>query len=286
MAKIGFIGAGKVGTALAVRLSRKGYSLVAIHDVKPEAAKDFVQVVRGCKVADEAQDVADAADLVFITTTDDLISSVCSSIKWRAGQMVVHCSGANTVALLESANQAGALVGVFHPGLSFADKKQAIESILGVTFDIEAKEPVLSKLKELAAELDAYWIEIKPEDKPVYHVAVEFTSLFVALLFRMAVRMEQTMGITTEQAVGVALPMIRGTADIIETFGTSRPLTGPADRGDNQTIKNHIDGLRRLFPDGLPLYRELVRQNITFSLEHKLIDQTKAEELRAILEKY
>jgi len=286
MTKLGFIGAGKVGTALAVRLSSKGYPVVAVYDIKPEAAQDFAQAVSGSKVMSKAQDVADAADFVFITTTDDLIAPVAAEVKWRAGQTVVHCSGANTVALLEPAKKAGALVGVFHPGQSFADKKQAIENIPGATFDIEAKEPLLSTFKQMVTALDGHWIEIKAEDKPVYHIAVEFTSLFVMLLFRLSAKMMQTMGITTEQAVQVALPTIRGTANIIETFGTSRPLTGPADRGDSATIKRHIDGLRRLFPTGLPLYRELVRQNITFSLEHGLINQKKAEELQTILKQY
>jgi predicted short-subunit dehydrogenase-like oxidoreductase (DUF2520 family) len=286
MMKLGFIGAGKVGTALAVSLSRKGYPVVAIYDVKSEAAQYFAQEIKSCKIASKLQEVADAADLVFITTTDDLIAPVCSQLKWRAGQLAVHCSGANTIALLESARKQGALVGVFHPDLSFADKKQAIDSIRGATFDIEAREPVLSKFKELAGALDGHWIEIKAEDKPVFHVAVEFSSLFVMLLFKLAAKMEQAMDITTEQAVQVALPMIRATANIIETFGTSRPLTGPADRGDTETIKKHINGLRRLYPAVLPLYRELVRQNLTFSLEHKLIDQKKAEEIRTILDQY
>ncbi len=286
MTKLGFIGAGKVGTALAVRLSGKGYPVAAVYDVNSEAAQNFAEAISGCKVVSKTQDVADAADLVFITTTDNLITTVANEVKWRAGQSAVHCSGANTVALLESAQKAGALVGVFHPGQSFADKKQAIENIPGATFDIEAEEPLLSTFKELATALDGYWIEIKPEDKPVYHVAVEFTSLFVMLLFRLAAQMMQTMDIPTEQAARVALPMLRGTANIIETFGTSRPLTGPADRGDDETIKKHIDGLKRLFPKGLPLYRELVRQNITFSIEHGLIDQKKAEEIQAILKQY
>jgi len=37
MAKLGFIGAGKVSTALAMRLSGKGYPVAAVHDVEPEA---------------------------------------------------------------------------------------------------------------------------------------------------------------------------------------------------------------------------------------------------------
>ena len=106
------------------------------------------------------------------------------------------------------------------------------------------------------------------------------------LLFRVAAKMMQTMDINTEQAVRMAVPMIRGISNIIENFGTSRPLTGPVDRRDSDTIKRHIDGVKRLFPTALPLYRELVRQNIPFAVEHGSIDQKKADELLSLINQY
>ncbi len=286
MTKLGFIGAGKVGTALGVSLSGKGYPVAAVYDVKTEAAEYFAQTVSGCNVTSKAQDVADAADLVFITTTDNLINPVASEIKWRTGQMAAHCSGANSTALLESARKQGAVVGVFHPGNSFSDKKQAIKNIPGNTFDIEAEEPLLSTFKELATALGGYWIEISADDRPVYHVAIELPSLFVMLLFRLAVDMFQAMNIAPEQAISVVLPLIGVTTTNIDTFGTSKALTGPVDRGDTETIKRHINGLRRIYPSVLPLYRELALQNIPYALKHGSIDQQKADQIADMLKNY
>ena len=286
MTKLGFIGAGKVGTALAISLSGKGYPVVAVYDLNPEAADYFTQEIIGCKITNKTQDVANAADLVFITTVDDQINQIASDLKWRAGQMVVHCSGANSTALLETAKKQGALVGVFHPGNSFADRKQAIQNIAGNTFDIEAEEPLLSTFKELVAALDGYWIEVKASDRPIYHVAIEMPSLFTMLLARTAVKIFEAMNIEQKQALNVTVPLMRVAANIIESFGTSKALTGPVDRGDTETVKKHIDGLRRLCPSVLPLYRELALQNIPFAIEHRSIDQKKADELKAILEQY
>ena len=286
MTKLGFIGAGKVGTALAISLSNKGYPVVAVYDLNPEAADYFAQEVSGCKIANKTQDVANAADLVFITTVDDQINQIASDLKWRAGQMAVHCSGANSTALLEPAKEQGALVGVFHPGNSFADKKQAIQNIAGNTFDIEAEEPLLSTIKELVAALDGYWIEVKASDRPVYHVAIEMPSLFTMLLARTAVKMFAAMDIEEEKALNLVTSLMRVALRIMETLGTSTALTGPVDRGDTETVKKHIDGLRRVCPSVLPLYRELARQNIPFAIEHRSIDQKKADELKAILEQY
>ena len=286
MIKLGFIGAGKVGTALAISLNNKGYPVMAVYDVYPESAEYFTQQISGCQIAGTFQDVADAADLVFITTIDDQINRVASEIKWRSGQMAVHCSGANSTALLEPAREQGALVGVFHPGNSFADKKQAINNIAGNTFDIEAEEPLLGKFKELVAALDGYWIEVKASDRPIYHVAIELPSLFTMLLAKTAVDMFATMDIEEEKALTLVTSLMRVALRIMETLGTSAALTGPVDRGDTETVKKHIDGLRRLCPWVVPLYQELARQNIPFAIKHGSIDQKKADELKAILEKY
>ena len=286
MMKLGFIGAGKVGTALAVRLSKKGYPVVAVYDVRPEAAQYFAEQIKGGKVVSKIQDVAEAAELVFITTVDGMITPVASEIKWRAGQMAVHCSGANSTVLLEPAKKQGALVGVFHPGNMFADKKQAIINIAGSTFDIEAEEPLLSVFKEMAAALDGHWIEVKANERPAYHVAIELPSLYLMLQFRLAVDLFKAMKIPEERAVDVLLQFIKVTTNNIENFGTSKALTGPVDRGDTETIKRHIDGLRRIYPAVLPLYRELALQNIPYAIKHGSIDEKKAKEIEAILRNY
>ena len=54
---------------------------------------------------------------------------------------------------------------------------------------------------------------------------------------------------------------------------------GPVDRGDTVTIKNHIDAITNVSPSVIPLYRELVRQNITLAKEHQTITPDKAAEM-------
>ena len=152
--------------------------------------------------------------------------------------------------------------------------------------DVEAEEPLLTTFKEIAAALDGYWIEIDADQRAAYHVAIELPSLFVMLNLRLAVNMFNAMNIETEDAVRVLLPLLRATAKNFEAFKTSKALTGPVDRGDNETIKRHIDGLRRIYPRMLPLYRQLALQNIPFAMEHGSIDEKKAEELEAILKEY
>lgn len=120
MLKLGFIGAGTVGTALSVRLSSKGYQVIAVSSRSQISARKLARAVNDCHAFNNNQDVADTAELIFITTPDDTTASVVSEIQWHTGQSVVHCSGALSTDILESAKKLGAQVGAFHPLQTFA----------------------------------------------------------------------------------------------------------------------------------------------------------------------
>ena len=115
MLKVSIIGAGTVGTALAVLLSRKGYKVAGVFSRSASSAEKLCAQVQGCRVANGYQEAADAAELTFITTPDSAIAGVAACIKWQPGQSAIHCSGADSTDILEPARKAGAMVGGFHP---------------------------------------------------------------------------------------------------------------------------------------------------------------------------
>ena len=283
MLKLGFIGAGTVGTALSVRLSDKGYPVVAVSSRSQTSAENLAQAITGCCAVNNNQEVADAAELIFITTPDDIIASVASEIQWHAGQSVVHCSGALSADILESAKKLGAQVGAFHPLQTFASIKQAVENVPGSTFALEAEEPLLNTLKEMAIALDGHWIELTAGDKVVYHAAAVIACNYMVTLVKLATDLWQTFAIPPHQATQAMLPLLRGTINNIGTIGIPQCLTGPIARGDTGTIKKHLDVLQRVAPTVLSTYQELGRQTIPIALAKGRINQQKAEELEAIL---
>lgn len=105
--KLGFIGAGTVGTALAVRLSDRGYPVVGVSDCDHESAERFVSTIKTGRVFGSNQEVVDSAELVFVTTPDSAISVVASKLQWHARQSVIHCSGADSTDILEPARRQG-----------------------------------------------------------------------------------------------------------------------------------------------------------------------------------
>jgi len=282
MLKLGFIGAGTVGTALAARLAGRGYPVVAVSSLSRASAQKLAQAAGGCRVFDDNQTVADNAELIFITTPDDAIASVVSKVHWRPGQSVVHCSGADSTDILQPAKEAGAKVGAFHPLQTFASPLQAIENIPGSTFALEAEEPLLSTLKDMAAALDGQWVELKASDKVLYHAAAVFACNYMVTLVKLATDLWQTFDVPQQKATKALVPLLRGTLHNIETIGIPNCLTGPIARGDIGTINKHLDALKQTAPHLLSTYRELGRQTIPIAVAKGKIDQSQARELQTV----
>ena len=282
--KLGFIGTGTVGTALAMRLSDRGYRVVAVSSRNHISAKKLAPSISGCQAFDDNQAVADSADFVFVTTPDDTIAGVVSAVKWHPEQSVVHCSGVASTDILEPARESGVQVGAFHPLQTFANVKQAIDNIPGSTFALEAEEPLLTTLKDIATALNGQCIELKASDKVLYHAAAVMACNYMVTLVKLSTDLWQTFNVPPQTATKALMPLLQGTLNNIANVGIPQCLTGPIARGDAGTIKKHLSALEKVAPNVLSTYRELGLQTIPVALGKGKINQRQAEELQAILE--
>jgi len=281
MIDIGFIGAGTMTKALALAFKRKGYPVTAISSRGGKSAAELACLIDGCRACDSNQQVADSAGLVFIATPDDAIAAVAEGVEWRVGQSIVHLSGADSTDILTPAAKYGASIGCLHPLQTFAGTKQ--ENLAGITYAVEAEEPLLAILKNMAEDLGGRWIEIKPQDKVLYHASAVFACNYLVTLVKTATDLWQGFGIPQEKTIRALLPLLRGTIDNIEAFGIPQCLSGPIARGDAGTIKKHIKALQAASPDLLPLYRELGIKTIPVATAKGSIDNKQAKELEAVL---
>lgn len=283
MVTLGFIGAGPVGTTFGVRLAQKGYPVVGVTDKNQAAAEGFAGRVPGSRVYAAGQALADAAEMVFITTADDVIAAVASGLTWRRGQTVVHCSGASTVEALEGARRQGAAVGSIHPCQSFAGIEQAIANLPGSTFAIEAEEPVKTTLTAMARALDGAIVHLSSEDKVLYHAAAAIACNYFVTIEKLATDLWRNFGKTPADGVRAYLPLLRGTLANIETVGFPGCLTGPIARGDVATIRRHLSSLQKYAPDMLALYKALGRFTVPIGEEKGSLSAEKAAELKRLL---
>ena len=153
----------------------------------------------------------------------------------------------------------------------------------GSTFALEAEEPLLTTLKDMATALEGHWIELKASDKVIYHAAAVIACNYLVTLVKLATDLWQSFNVPPQQATQALLPLIRGTIHNIETVGIPQCLTGPIARGDTGTIKKHLDALQKTAPGLLSAYRELGLQTIPVALAKGRINQKQAEELEALV---
>jgi predicted short-subunit dehydrogenase-like oxidoreductase (DUF2520 family) len=180
--RVGFIGAGRLGSALAWGLAERGLSVVAVASLVATDAKRLADRIDGCEVL-SMQEVVNSTNLVFVTTPDEAIASTAAQVNWRPETSAVHCSGVTEVSALASAASAGAAIGGFHPMQTFGDPMAAMRSLPGCTITIEADEPLLGTLISIAGCLECSVNRLPPGMRGRYHAAAGYTSQFINALF-------------------------------------------------------------------------------------------------------
>lgn len=279
---IGFLGAGVLGSGLALALNAAGWPVTAIASRTYSSARRAAGLIDVCAPLRSAQQVADRCDLVFITTPDAVIAEVARAVTWHPGQGVAHCCGAASTELLDDAAQAGAAVGAMHPFQTFAaidGPGQAAERLNGVTFAISGTGWLAEFLPELAASLGGRGIEIPGGMRPLYHASAVLSSGYLTTLLDAAVGLWTSMGFTEEDGVKAAAPLARATIDAIEKVGPADAVTGPVVRGDAETIAAHLELLSQHAAHLLPLYRQLTESSLPLA-RAKGMSESQLEQLR------
>ena len=282
-ARIGFVGVGAVGTALAQALAERGLAVVAAWSRSGERARWLSERIPGCEAVATPRDVATSANVVFVTTPDDAIAAVVSDMRWRADHVVIHCSGGHSVAVLGPAAEVGALVGGLHPIQSFARRLGSPEDCQGIWYGVEAEEPLRTELLALVDRLNGKAVVLRPEDKPLYHAAAVFASNYFVTLLAVASELWQRFGVDQQGAIDALLPIVRGTLDNVTTLGVPRGLTGPIARGDVSTVATHLAALDANWPEAGELYRALGRFAVPIGQSKGTLRADSARELVRLL---
>ena len=99
---------------------------------------------------------ASKADIVFITTPDGAIKNVCDKIAaeggLKAGSLVVHMFGAQSLDILAGARSSGSYRAVIHPLQSVPSPAQGVH-LPGIVFQPEADPEGLEAARDLVKAL-------------------------------------------------------------------------------------------------------------------------------------
>lgn len=285
--RVGIVGAGVLGSALARLLAARGCAVVAVSSRRFARAEALARAVEADAVR-LPQEVATRSDLTLLTLPDDAIGAVAGEIAraggWRPGHAVVHTSGALDRRVLAPAAGCGALAGVLHPLQSAADPDEAVRALPGSYFGIEAAEPLLSTLEGLVARIGARSLRVPDDGKALYHLAAALASNGVVALWSVAVDLFARAGVSGADAGRALLPLLRGTVDNLERLGLPGALTGPVARGDRGTVLRHLDALGRAAPELRALYCGLGRRMADLAVAKGSLDPEGAREILRTLD--
>ena len=276
---IGFIGPGRMGTALALGLSGAGYAVTAVSGRSAESAEKLASRLPSASAL-SPQQAADAVDLLFITTPDAVIAEVARALTARPGLMVCHVSAATPRQVLASLEAGGASTGVFHP-LMAAGSRQNPRIPAGITFAVEAEEPLSGILRRLAGSLGGHSMELEEVDRVLYHASAVLASNYLVTLIDQAAGLWQGFA-DRREAVTALLPLVRGTLDNIENTGIPECLTGPIARGDTGTVSAHLSAITD--EPARVIYRCLGLATIPLAQSAGGLDDRRSAEIKSLLE--
>lgn len=284
--KIAVVGAGKVGSALALLLSRQGYPVAGVASICIDSARRVADVLK-VPATVNPEEITKGADIVFITTPDRVIAGVAAEINkrggFRRGQVVFHTSGAHPADEVGAARLAGAYAASLHPLQSFADIKMAMENLPGSYFALEGDAEALPLAEQIVKDLGGRSFAIAAADKPLYHAAACITSNYLVSLMHFATGLFSRFGLTREEAFDALSPLVRGTINNISQVGPVQALTGPIARGDGTTLEGHIKALKNVGEQELDLYSKLGLYTVRVALEKGSINAKEAKKLDDIL---
>jgi predicted short-subunit dehydrogenase-like oxidoreductase (DUF2520 family) len=253
--EIAVVGAGRVGTALAVLWQRAGHRIVAVAGgaATPERAARFLPGVP-VRTDDAA---ASGATVVVIATPDAVIADVCRAMAdggaLERASAVVHASGATGLDALTAAAELGAATLSVHPLQTCPTVEAAIERIPGAAFAVTAfDEPGYGLGEDLARDAGGRPFRIADELKPLYHAAAVFASNYLVTVTAIAEELEREAGL--DDPLGALAPLQQATLANVERVGPASALTGPAVRGDAVTVRRNLDALAKHAPEAVRSY--------------------------------
>ena len=284
---VSIVGAGRVGTALGMALSKNGYQVRAVITKDPAGARRAAKIF-GQKAFALSADPLNSisykqteglirSSLILIATPDDVINSVARKMaaffeqnslftRSKMRRTVLHTSGALSSAELQPLKRLGFATGSLHPLISISDVHSGSSMFRDSFFCVEGDKRARSAAVSIARALGGKTFSIKSNSKALYHAAAVMAAGNMIALFDMAIKMLQRCGLSARRSREVLLPLLKSSIANLETADPADALTGPFARGDVVTVRKHLAAIKAQDLDSvLAVYAALGRHSLSLA---------------------
>jgi predicted short-subunit dehydrogenase-like oxidoreductase (DUF2520 family) len=293
IATVSIIGAGRMGTALALALSRCGYDVEAMVARRKSHARRASGLLSKPPLAlssDELERLP-PSNILFITTPDDRIGETAARIasltthESSSKRTALHTSGALSSDELKSLRGVGYRTGSMHPLLAVSDARAGAESLSRAFFCIEGERGALVTARAVVRHLGARSFSIKTAQKALYHAAAVTASGHMVALFDVASEMLARCGLDDREARAILMPLVRSTLHNLSEHEPARALTGTFARADVETVRRHLRAIdREKLRDALSAYTLLGRRSLRLAREGGADERLLEEIAKALAE--
>jgi len=259
--RIAIVGAGRLGSSLALELSRAGYQVSELVGRSGSRsggnARRLARKLRARFSLPQAASLD--AEVIWFCVPDREISAAARALARRGpwqGKAAFHSSGALTSGELGALARMGASVASVHPLMSFV--RGVVPSLKGVPFALEGNPRALTLAARIVRNLGGTAFRIPAKSKVAYHAWGAFASPLAIALLVTAEQVAATAGISPREARRRMLPILRQTIENYGRWGAAAALSGPLVRGDLEIIGKHLEVLKTI-PEAKQVYRALSR---------------------------
>lgn len=233
---IAMIGAGNVAWHLAPALENAGHKVVDIYSRNRHNAVALQKRLYNAEINKSLDFSGSEADVVFLCIPDEAIAEVAGKTVLPGGAAIVHTSGSIPINVLGYSATGNA--GVFYPLQTFTKGKRIDFSDVPILIEGESK-PTTKILKSLARSISRDVREVSTADRLAVHVAAVFACNFTNYMLTIAEEILRDKRFDIE----LLRPLVAETLNKSLDIGPENAQTGPAARGDLETLERHLEFL-------------------------------------------
>ncbi|MDZ4752081.1 MAG: Rossmann-like and DUF2520 domain-containing protein [Flavobacteriales bacterium] len=228
--KIGIAGTGNLAWHLCRIAEKSGYAVSQIWGRKAERARSLAAGVQADHIADPSEFMQDL-DIIFLLVNDDAISEV--SALCPIGPLLVHCSGSTSIDAIQAERRS-----VCWPIQSFIKGKNVSYANVPVFMEVES-DRVEEKLSDLWKKSGMKVFSADSELRKRIHMAAVFAANFSNHMYTLSSELMKENQLNFD----LLKPLIFESVERLRTTPPQLAQTGPALRGDQNTMNRHLQYL-------------------------------------------
>jgi len=260
--RIGIIGAGRVGSALAHYAISRGASVRWIVDCDAAALERMAEHFPETWTKQYISDIHTTdTDICILAVPDTAIPDVAHALAdadvLPRSTLVMHTSGVLSSDALWPLAARGYTCGAAHPMQSFPALHVGPPALVGIGCGIEGCDEFRTLASDFAHFLEWRPLHIDTTRKELYHASCVIAGNFLTVLAAQADTLLHLASLSEDGGLPYLLPMMETVLSRLRVAAPAHVLTGPAARGDLDAITAHARQILAYAPDLFPSYRAL-----------------------------